>query len=276
MKPQKVKNLRWAKNRHVGEVEWDHLFLTTQALSHARSEERGIEMQAPGNVTERRAQIVFKILREYYPHAGVALEFENPLEILVATILSAQCTDARVNMVTKLLFKKYMTVEDYANADRGELETDIRSTGFYHNKARYIQAASRMIIEEFGGTVPRRMEDLLRLPGVARKTANIVLSNGFGVVEGIAVDTHVKRTSKRLGLTENTDPDKIEKDLMKVVAREEWFPANYLLIELGRDVCVAGIPYCDKCPLNKICPSAFKLGERKPREIGSKGRSHQC
>jgi endonuclease-3 len=232
-------------------------------------------MGAIGNAAEKRAQIVFKILKEHYPHAHVALEFENPLEILVATILSAQCTDARVNMVTKLLFKKYRTAEDYANADRRELEADIRPTGFYHNKARYVQEASKIIVEEYGGKVPRRMEDLLRLPGVARKTANIVLSNGFGVVEGIAVDTHVKRVAKRLGLTANTDPDKIEKDLMKVVAREEWFPANYLLIELGRNVCVAGIPYCEKCPLNKICPSAFKLGERKPKAIGSKRRSHQ-
>jgi len=146
-------------------------------------------MQAIGNAAEERAQLVFKMLKEHYPHARVALEFGNPLEILVATILSAQCTDARVNMVTKLLFKKYRTAEDYADADRGELETDIRSTGFYHNKARYVQEASKMIIEEYGGNVPRRMEDLLRLPGVARKTANIVLSNGFGVVEGIA-STH--------------------------------------------------------------------------------------
>jgi endonuclease-3 len=238
-------------------------------------QKEGMRMQALWNTAEKRAQIVFKILEEHYPHAGVALEFENPLEILIATILSAQCTDARVNMVTKLLFKKYNTVEDYANADRMELETDIRPTGFYHNKARYIQAASRMIIEEYGGKVPSRMDDLLRLPGVARKTANIVLSNGFGMVEGIAVDTHVKRVSQRLGLTANTDPNKIEKDLMKVVAREEWFPANYLLIELGRNICVARIPYCVKCPLNKICPSAFRLGERKPMETSSKGRSHQ-
>jgi len=213
-----------------------------------------------------RAEEVYKILRKHYPEAKVALNFTNPLELLVATMLSAQCTDAKVNEVTKSLFKKYKRPQDYAHADLEELEKDIRPTGFYHNKARHVQGACRMIVEDFGGKVPNNMEDLLKLPGVARKTANIVLSNAYGVVEGIAVDTHVRRVSQRLKLTENKDQDKIEKDLMGVFPKEAWFPINYLLIQLGREICVAGIPYCEKCPLNLICPSAFTLGERKPKD----------
>jgi len=214
---------------------------------------------------KNRAEQVYKILRKHYPEAKVALNFTNPLELLVATILSAQCTDAKVNEVTKSLFKKYRTSKDYAYADLKELEKEIRSTGFYHNKAKHIQGACKMIVEDFGGKVPDKMDDLLKLPGVARKTANIVLSNAYGVVEGIAVDTHVRRVSQRLRLTENMDQDKIEKDLMGVFPKEAWFPINYLLIQLGREICVAAIPYCEKCPLNRICPSAFTFGERKSK-----------
>jgi endonuclease-3 len=213
-----------------------------------------------------RAEQVYDILKKHYPKTKVALNFTNPLELLVATMLSAQCTDAKVNEVTKSLFKKYRTPRDYAYADLGELEQDIRPTGFYHNKARHVQGACRMIVEDFGGKVPKNMDGLLKLPGVARKTANIVLSNAYGVVEGIAVDTHVRRVSQRLKLTENKDQDKIEKDLMRVFPKEAWFPINYLLIQLGREICVAGIPYCEECPLNRTCPSAFTFGERKTRK----------
>jgi len=216
---------------------------------------------------KQRAASVFELLRMRYRNARVALRFNSPLEILVATILSAQCTDAKVNEVTPFLFKKYHTPEDYAQADLGTLETEIRSTGFYRNKARYIKQSCAIIAEEFSGRVPDSMEELLQLPGVARKTANIVLSNAYGIVEGIAVDTHVKRVSQRLGLTKNKDPEKIEKDLMQLLPKEAWFPINYLVIELGREICVAGIPHCDRCPLNKLCPSAFAFGprERKAR-----------
>jgi len=212
-----------------------------------------------------RAVQVYNILKKHYPQGKGTLNFRSPLEILVATILSAQCTDARVNEVTRSLFKKYKTAEDYADANLQTLESEIRSTGFYHNKAKHIQESSRMLIEKFDGKVPNKMEDLLKLPGVARKTANIVLSNAYEIVEGIAVDTHVKRVSPRLGLTENKDPEKIEKDLMHIFPKEAWFPINYLLIQLGREVCVSRIPYCEKCPLNTICPSAFTFGKRNQR-----------
>ena len=187
-----------------------------------------------------------------------ALHYTSPLEILVATILSAQCTDKRVNIVTKSLFKKYKTAEDYANADLAELEEDIRSTGFYRNKAKNIKRSGRMLVEKFNSQVPRTMDELLELPGVARKTANIVLSNAYGVIEGIAVDTHVRRLSKRLGLTENKNPNKIEADLMKIVPKSHWKRITDLLILHGRNVCMARKPKCNMCSLNKICPSAFK------------------
>ncbi|MCJ7635805.1 endonuclease III [Candidatus Bathyarchaeota archaeon] len=212
-----------------------------------------------------RAVQVYEILKKEYPNVKVALNFTNPLEILVATILSAQCTDAKVNEVTKPLFKKYRTPRDYANADLQKLEKEIRPTGFYHNKAKHIQEACRMIVEDFGGKIPNNMEDLLKIPGVGRKTANIVLSNAYGIVDGIAVDTHVRRVSHRLGLTGNWDPNKIEKDLMKILPKTAWYLTNYLLIQLGRGICISGIPYCEKCPLNKICPSAFTFGRRKTK-----------
>ena len=207
--------------------------------------------------TERLMKII-GVLEAEYPKAKTALHYSSPLEILVATILSAQCTDKRVNIVTKSLFKKYRTVEDYAKADLAELEQDIRSTGFYRNKAKNIKNAARMLVEKFGSQVPQTMEELIELPGVARKTANIVLSNAYGVIVGIAVDTHVHRLSKRLGLTENTNPNKIEKDLMQMVPKSHWKSITNLLISHGRAVCAARKPKCDVCSLNKICPSAFK------------------
>ena len=200
---------------------------------------------------------IIELLEKEYPKAKTALHYSSPLEILVATILSAQCTDKRVNIVTKSLFKKYRTAEDYANADLTELEQDIRSTGFYRNKAKNIKNAGQMLIEKYDSQVPRTMEEIVELPGVARKTANIVLSNAYGVIVGIAVDTHVRRLSKRLGLTENKNPDKIEKDLMLIVPKSHWKRITNLLIFHGRNVCMARKPKCSICSLNKICPSAF-------------------
>lgn len=202
---------------------------------------------------------IIELLGNEYPDAKTALNYTNPLEILVATILSAQCTDKRVNVVTKSLFKKYRTAEDYANADLAELEEDIRSTGFYRNKAKNIKNTGRMLVEKYDSQVPRTMEELIELPGVARKTANIVLSNAYGVIVGIAVDTHVRRLSKRLGLTENTDPNKIEKDLMAIVPKSQWKRITNLLIFHGRNVCMARKPKCSICTLNTLCHSAFKV-----------------
>jgi endonuclease-3 len=207
-----------------------------------------------------RALKVMELLEKEYPNAKVALKYVNPLELLVATILSAQCTDQRVNMVTKTLFKKYYKPEDYAKADLRELEQEIRSTGFYHNKAKNIKNCNRMLVEKYNSEVPKTMDELLELPGVARKTANIVLSNAFGIIEGIAVDTHVRRLSQRIGLTENEDPNKIETDLMQIVPKENWARITDLLIFHGRNICTAKKPKCDICVLNKICPSAFTFG----------------
>ena len=207
--------------------------------------------------TRNRALKVIELLEKEYPDAKIALQSTNPLELLVATILSAQCTDERVNMVTKTLFKKYVKAEDYANADLAELEQDIKSTGFYRNKARNIKKCCQLLVEKYNSQVPRTMEELVELPGVARKTANIVLSNAFGVVEGVAVDTHVRRLAQRLGLTESDDPAKIEVDLMNIVPREKWMRITDLLIFHGRQVCASKKPKCEVCVLNKICPSAF-------------------
>ncbi len=206
--------------------------------------------------TARVLKIV-ELLEKEYSDVKTALHYTSPLEILVATILSAQCTDKRVNIVTKSLFKKYKTAEDYANADLAELEEDIRSTGFYRNKAKNIKKSGQMLVEKYDSQVPQTMDELIELPGVARKTANIVLSNAYGVIAGIAVDTHVRRLSKRLGLTENRNPNKIEADLMLIVPKSQWKRITNLLIFHGRNVCMARKPKCNKCNLNKICPSAF-------------------
>lgn len=195
------------------------------------------------------------LLKKEYPHAKIALRFSNPLELLVATILSAQCTDERVNIVTKSLFKRYQEADGYAKADIKTFEQEIRPTGFYRNKAKSIIAAAQKILQDFGGTVPDSMDELTGLPGVARKTANIVLFNGFGKVEGIAVDTHVRRLSQRLGLSKNDNPVKIEQDLMKLLDREEWGKFSYILIDHGRQICTAKKPKCPECVLHNLCPS---------------------
>jgi endonuclease-3 len=210
--------------------------------------------------TERTKKII-AILRKRYPHARTALEYSTPLELLIATILSAQCTDKRVNMVTPELFKKYRTARAFADAPPGELEEQIKSTGFYRNKAKSIRGASRKIVDEFGGKVPDEMDDLLALPGVARKTANVVLGDAFGKSVGVVVDTHVIRLAGRLGLTShaNNQGDRIEKDLMELVPRAQWTVFSHLLIFHGRAICTARKPRCDACPVNKLCPSAFKV-----------------
>jgi len=205
---------------------------------------------------ENRIEIL-DLLEKVHPDARIALRYSNPLELLVATMLSAQCTDEKVNQVTVSLFRKYRTPEDYASADLETLERDIRPTGFYRNKAKNLKKACQMLVDEFGSEVPKTMEELMKLPGVARKTANIVLSNAYGVIEGIAVDTHVRRVAYRLGLTENKNPAKMEKALMEIVPREKWVRFTDLLIFHGRRVCTAKKPNCDQCILNKICPSAY-------------------
>lgn len=207
--------------------------------------------------SEEKIRKIISELEQQYPDVKIALNYSNPLELLVATMLSAQCTDERVNMVTKTLFKKYTSPEDYVKVDVKELEQDIKTTGFYHNKAKNLKDCCRLLVEKHNSEVPKTMKELLELPGVARKTANIVLSNAFGIVEGIAVDTHVRRLAKRLGLTQHDQPDKIEEDLMKIVPKEYWKRITDLLIFHGRKVCTAKKPLCNSCVLNKICPSAF-------------------
>lgn len=205
---------------------------------------------------KKRALRIIDLLEKEYTSAKTALEYSKPLEMLIATILSAQCTDKQVNKVTKILFKKYLSVGDYVNADLKELEEDIRSTGFYRSKAKYIKKSAKMIESRYQKKVPETMEELIELPGVARKTANIVLQNAYGIVVGVAVDTHVKRLSNKLGLTKNQDPNKIESDLMKIVPRNKWMKITDLLIFHGRKICNARKPKCFECVLNKICPSA--------------------
>jgi endonuclease-3 len=202
----------------------------------------------------RRVAALIEALRRTYPDAHCELNYSNPLELLVATILSAQCTDKRVNQVTAKLFRRYRTAADYANAPRAELEAAIRSTGFYRNKARALQACCRALVERHGGEVPRRLEDLTRLEGVGRKTANVVLGNAYGLNEGLVVDTHVARLAQRLDLTRQRDPLKIEQDLMKLVPRELWTLFSHWLIWHGRRRCFARKPDCAGCEIARLCP----------------------
>lgn len=205
---------------------------------------------------QQRTRKLIKLLKEAYPDARCSLNHETPLELLVATILSAQCTDERVNLVTVELFRKYRRAEDYFKAPAGELEQDIRSTGFYRNKAKAIQGACRIISEQHDGEVPADIEALLELPGVARKTANVVLGNAFGITSGIVVDTHVSRLSQRLRLTTEQQPEKIERDLMALVPHRDWIIFSHLLIAHGRQVCKARTPLCEQCTVESLCPSS--------------------
>ena len=205
---------------------------------------------------EARAPKVIERLSRAYPDAKVALVFSNPLECLVATILSAQCTDEKVNEVTSSLFRKYRKAPDYLEVPEEELKADIKPTGFFNQKATSIRTACERIVTVYGGKVPDTMEDLITLRGVARKTANIVLGNSFGKVEGVAVDTHVKRLANRIGFSSEADPEKIEKDLMRLIPRRKWFGFTYVLIDHGRAICEARKPRCGECPIEELCPSS--------------------
>ena len=215
-----------------------------------------MQMEEPKSTMKR----IIRVLRKTYPEAHCALHHSNPLELLIATILSAQCTDERVNIVTANLFRKYRNAEDFVNVAREELEQDIHSTGFFRNKAKSIQGACQIIVEKYQGNVPETMEELLAFPGVARKTANVVLGNAFGITSGIVVDTHVSRLSQRLGLTTQEQPEKIEQDLIALTPRKDWIDLSHLLIAHGRALCKARNPQCSACPLESQCPaSTLKL-----------------
>ena len=205
---------------------------------------------------EQRAPVLIRRLEQTYPDAHVALNFTNPLECLIATILSAQCTDEKVNEVTATLFRKYRSAADYLAVPEDELKADIKPTGFFNQKAASLRAACERIVTVYAGEVPDTMSELITLRGVARKTANIVLGNSFGKVEGIAVDTHVRRLSNRLGFSEQSDADKIEQDLLGLVPREKWFRFSYVLIDHGRAICQAKKPRCVDCPVENLCPSS--------------------
>ncbi|HSQ30218.1 MAG TPA: endonuclease III [Gemmatimonadaceae bacterium] len=206
--------------------------------------------------TPERARAIYDRLAEHYPDAKCALDYRTPYQLLVATILSAQCTDKRVNMVTPALFKRYRTPAALADANPEELEEMIKSTGFFRNKTKSLLGMSRALVEQHRGGVPDQLDALVKLPGVGRKTANVVLGNAFDVNEGVVVDTHVARLSQRLGLTRQTDPVKIEQDLMRLFPSERWTMLAHLLIEHGRRICVARKPKCESCFLNDVCPSS--------------------
>ena len=203
-----------------------------------------------------RVKAIIRKLKRRYPDAECSLTHRNPLQLLVATILSAQCTDARVNIVTKALFKKYKTAQDFANADPSELEEEIRSTGFFRNKTKSILGMAQSLVEHFDGKVPKTMKDLTSLAGVGRKTANVVLGNAFGIDEGVVVDTHVTRISNRLKFTKTKDAVRIEKDLIEIVPKKDWTIYPHLMIAHGRAICRARVPQCEECPINELCPSS--------------------
>ncbi len=238
------------------------------------------ERPTPSAAERERASKIVATLRDQYPGAKCSLDFSTPLELLVATMLSAQCTDERVNVVTKSLFKKYRSADDYASANPEELEQDVKQTGFYRNKAKHIREASRLIGERYDGEVPRAMEELITLPGVARKTANVVMGNAYGIVEGVVVDTHVGRISRRLGLTASDDPVKVEQDLMALLPQSDWLDFSHMLIMHGRMICQARKPLCAECALSSLCPtgraelgqvdgaSAAPVTATKPRRSG--------
>jgi len=209
-----------------------------------------------------RTRKIIALLKKAYPDAKCSLNHSNPLELLIATILSAQCTDERVNIVTADLFRKYRSCADYLKAPTSQLQNDVRTTGFFRNKTKSIQGACKALNEQYGDRVPETMEELLELPGVARKTANVVLGNAFGIASGVVVDTHVSRLSQRLGLTKNKTPEKIERDLVELVPKNDWIDFSHLLIYHGRRICKARKPLCERCVVEKHCPSSrLQTGE---------------
>ena len=212
--------------------------------------------------TKSRATQVARILAKHYPQAACALNFQTPLQLLVATILSAQCTDTRVNLVTKSLFRKYPTAAHYAKASLDDLQDDIKTTGFFRNKAKSIQNCCRILLEQYDGEVPKQMEQLVELPGVGRKTANVVLGTAYGIASGVVVDTHVTRVSHRLGLSREKDPQKIERELIEQFPQKDWILLAHRMIHHGRQICTARNPKCPDCPLDSLCP---KLGVTKKK-----------
>ena len=221
-----------------------------------------VDTEAP-DAKKKRARTILRRLEKLYPRTRTALDYTDPFELVVATVLSAQSTDKMVNIITKDLFRKYRTPQDYLKAKPGELEQDIKASGFFNQKAKSIRGLSQKLVDEFDGKVPDTMEDLIKLPGVARKTANVVLGNAFGKNEGIAVDTHVHRLSWRLGFSDRDDPNKVEQDLMKLFPRDKWFKVSHLLIDHGRNVCFARTPNCADCVVNELCPAARVPAVRK-------------
>ncbi len=211
-------------------------------------------------MSKNRILKIISLLKREYPNAKSALNFKNPLECLIAVMLSAQCTDKRVNIVTKNLFKKFKTAKDYANVELKQLQEDIKSINFYKNKAKAINNACKILIEEFNGKIPRTIKELTKLPGIGRKTANAVLGNAFRIYEGYVVDTHNKRLAYRLGLTKNKDPKKVEQDLMKIIPKRYWLELSHMFVGHGRKICKAPVPICSKCVINKLCP---KIGVTK-------------
>ncbi len=223
-------------------------------MAKKKTSKRKTKFKVDQDQAAQRVKDIWPILRKTYPDAKIALHFGDPVELLIATILSAQCTDVRVNLVTKDLFKKYTCTEDWVKADLPQIENDIRSTGFYRNKAKNIKGACTKILEDFDGKVPKTIEQLITLPGVGRKTANCVLGNAFGM-PGITCDTHVIRLSRRLGLSANADPVKLEFDLAEIVPKRNWTMFSHLIIWHGRNICKARKPDCPNCPLAKHCPA---------------------
>jgi endonuclease-3 len=230
----------------------------TRAKKHKLAARGAVKAPRVAGTDPKRVAAILAKLDEAYPAASCELKHEHPFELLISTILSAQCTDARVNQVTETLYKKYASPAAFAYANPRELEEDVRPTGFFRNKTKSIMGASKAIVEQFGGTVPRTMEEMLTLPGVARKTANVVLGTAYGIPSGIVVDTHVQRLSKRLDLSRNTDPKKIEQDLVGVVPQEKWILFSHQIIWHGRRVCQARKPKCAECNLERICYSKDK------------------
>src|SRR6267142_1763347 len=225
----------------------------------------GVTKKLSVNELKQKTRKIIRLLKREYPQAHFTLNHSNAFELLIATILSAQCTDERVNIVTANLFRQYRTPEDYLKVPATELQQDTRTTGFFRNKTKSIQGACKMLSEEFGGRVPQTMEELLKLPGVARKTANVVLGVAYGIAAGVVVDTHVSRLSQRLRLTKQKDPGKIEQDLIKLVPRKDWIIFSHLLIWHGRKVCKARRPLCEECVVEKLCPSSMLKTGKVPK-----------